>query len=47
MPVFAPCAAGRARHSHWIIGSAVSAAAWLVGVFLPGAASVFRNARTH
>jgi hypothetical protein len=34
---------GRARQSRWIIGSAVVAAAWLVGVFLLGAADVFRN----
>ncbi len=33
----------RARKSRWIIGSAVVAAAWLVGVFLLGAANVFRN----
>jgi hypothetical protein len=33
----------RARQSRWIIGSAVVAAAWLVGVFLLGAAGVFRN----
>jgi len=33
----------RARQSRWIIGSAVVAAAWLVGVFLLGAADVFRN----
>src|SRR5215831_10831674 len=33
----------RARQSHWIIGSAVVAAAWLVGVFLLGAADAFRN----
>ena len=30
----------RARQSRWIIGSAVVAAAWLVGVFLLGAADV-------
>lgn len=34
---------GRARQSRWIIGSAVAAAAWLAGVFLLGAANVFRN----
>ena len=34
---------GRARQSRWIIGSAVVAAAWLVGVFMLGAADVFRN----
>jgi hypothetical protein len=34
---------GRARQSRWIIGSAVVAAAWLVGVFLLGAAGAFRN----
>jgi hypothetical protein len=33
----------RARQSRWIIGSAVVAGAWLVGVFLLGAAGVFRN----
>jgi hypothetical protein len=33
----------RGRKSRWIIGSAVVAAAWLVGVFLLGAANVFRN----
>ena len=33
----------RARQARWIIGSAVVAAAWLVGVFLLGAADVFRN----
>jgi hypothetical protein len=33
----------RARQSRWIIGSAVVAAAWLVGMFLLGAARVFRN----
>ena len=33
----------RARQSRWIIGSAVVAAAWLVGMFLLGAAKVFRN----
>jgi len=33
----------RARQSRWIIGSAVVAAAWLVGMFLLGAADVFRN----
>ena len=33
----------RARQSRWIIDSAVVAAAWLVGVFLLGAADVFRN----
>jgi hypothetical protein len=31
------------RQSRWIIGSAVVAAVWLVGVFLLGAAGVFRN----
>jgi hypothetical protein len=35
--------AARARQARWIIGSAVVAAAWLVGVFLLGAADVFRN----
>jgi hypothetical protein len=34
---------GRARQSRWIIGSAAVAAAWLVGVFLLGAAGAFRN----
>jgi len=34
---------GKARQSPWIIGSAVVAAAWLIGVFLLGAAGVFRN----
>ena len=34
---------GRARQSPWIIGSAVVAAGWLVGVFLLGAAGAFRN----
>ena len=34
---------GRARQSRWIIGSAVVAAAWLIGVFLLGAADAFRN----
>jgi hypothetical protein len=33
----------RARQSRWTIGSAVVAAVWLVGVFLLGAANVFRN----
>ena len=33
----------KARQSRWIIGSAVVAAVWLVGVFLLGAAGVFRN----
>jgi hypothetical protein len=33
----------RARKSRWIIGSAMVAAVWLVGVFLLGAANVFRN----
>ena len=33
----------RARKSRWIVGSAVVAAAWLVGMFLLGAANVFRN----
>jgi hypothetical protein len=33
----------RARKSRWIVGSAVVAAVWLVGVFLLGAAGVFRN----
>src|SRR5260370_7376261 len=33
----------RARKSGWIIGSAMVGAAWLVGVFLLGAANVFRN----
>ena len=32
-----------ARRSRWIVGSAVVAAAWLVGAFLLGAADVFRN----
>jgi hypothetical protein len=34
---------GRARQSRWIIGSAVVAAAWLVGVFLLGVVGAFRN----
>jgi hypothetical protein len=34
---------GRARQSRWIIGSAVVAAAWLIGVFLLSAAGAFRN----
>jgi hypothetical protein len=34
---------GRARQSRWIIGSAVVAAAWLISVFLLGAAGAFRN----
>jgi len=34
---------GRPRQSRWIIGSAVVAAGWLVGVFLLGAAGAFRN----
>jgi hypothetical protein len=34
---------GIARQSRWIIGSAVVAAAWLIGVFLLGAAGAFRN----
>jgi hypothetical protein len=34
---------GRTRQSRWIIGSAVVAAAWLIGVFLLGAAGAFRN----
>ncbi len=33
----------RVRKSRWIVGSAVVAAVWLVGVFLLGAANVFRN----
>src|SRR5215467_4100185 len=33
----------RARQSRWIIGSVVVSAIWLVGVFLLGAAGVFRN----
>jgi hypothetical protein len=33
----------KARKSRWIVGSAVIAAAWLVGMFLLGAAGVFRN----
>jgi len=33
----------RAHQSRWIVGSAVVAAAWLIGVFLLGAADVFRN----
>ena len=33
----------RARQLRWIIGSAVVAAAWLVGVFLLGGAGFFRN----
>ena len=33
----------RARQSRWIVGSALVAAAWLIGVFLLGAADVFRN----
>ena len=33
----------RPRQSRWIIGSAVVAGAWLVGIFLLGAAGVFRN----
>jgi hypothetical protein len=33
----------RARQSRWIVVSAVVAAAWLVGVFLLGAAGAFRN----
>ena len=33
----------RERQSRWIIGSAVVAATWLVGVFLLGAAGAFRN----
>jgi len=33
----------RARKSRWIIGSAMVAAVWLVGMFLLGAANVFRN----
>jgi len=42
MSVFAPCPA-RERQSRWIVGSAVVAAAWLIGVFLLGAAKVFRS----
>ena len=34
---------GRARQSRWIIGSAVVASTWIVGVFLLGAADAFRN----
>ena len=34
---------GRAHQSRWIIGSAVAAGAWLVGVFLLGAAGAFRK----
>ena len=34
---------GRAHQSRWIIGSAVVAAAWLVGVFLLRATGAFRN----
>ncbi len=34
---------GIARQSRWIIGSAVVAATWLIGVFLLGAAGAFRN----
>jgi hypothetical protein len=33
----------RARKFRWIVGSAVVAAVWLVGMFLLGAANVFRN----
>jgi len=33
----------RARQWRWIIGSAAVASAWLVGIFLLGAADVFRN----
>ena len=33
----------RARQSRWIIGSAVASTAWLAGVFLLGAADIFRN----
>lgn len=33
----------KARQSRWIIGSAVVAAVWLVGIFLLGAAGAFRN----
>lgn len=33
----------KVRQSRWIIGSAVVAAAWLVSVFLLGAAGIFRN----
>jgi hypothetical protein len=33
----------KARKSRWIVGSAVVAAAWLVGMILLGAANVFRN----
>lgn len=33
----------KARQSRWIIGSAVVAAVWFVGVFLLGAAGAFRN----
>jgi hypothetical protein len=34
---------GIAGRSRWIIGSAVVAATWLIGVFLLGAAGAFRN----
>jgi hypothetical protein len=34
---------GKARQSRWIIGSAMVAAAWLIGVFLLSAAGAFRN----
>lgn len=33
----------RAHKSRWIVGSAVVAAVWLVGMFLLGATNVFRN----
>ena len=36
-----------ARRSRWIVGSAAVAAAWLVGVFLLGAAGVFRSEGTR
>jgi len=35
--------AARVRQLRWIIGSVVVSAVWLVGVFLLGAAGVFRN----
>jgi hypothetical protein len=34
---------GKARQSRWAAGSAVVAAVWLIGVFLLGAADVFRS----
>jgi uncharacterized BrkB/YihY/UPF0761 family membrane protein len=33
----------RARKSRWIVGSAVVAAAWLVGMFLPGAIALLQE----